>query len=518
MSKKKIPRVDEWMPTSEDSLIKYDGKLIIAPFDKIFNKPAVSILNTFNIIKNSYVAKLDMITNYINYFIKYYDEDNELLVAYLKLKAFADNKGYAVATRRDSLDGGLSRYIQYVYHILMSESIQNKINKMVEDNYYLDIESKDDKQYSVALEFTTHHAEILMRISIAMKLMIPPMFHYINKMKVGLDRMRTKTNDQQYQFTYKDYIFRFYQGLFEVFSDDDVDIYNKLWLSCCSRINVHHNSNKLTWEQRVIYATTPATQTQEMFKDRIVCETMFQYVFNKNIIAFNHVILRNQLTYFSYERYSRNRIELSHVKDADGLSGLDKLEMNLIKLDESVSIMSDVNIKETIKYIANRMHMKVKKKEIRYYMEHVAVSKFQVQLCHYFYAKEFGGYRDLVFLSKHQYFKLIILLKRRLRAQGMIYLPEILTANIEGRLNARTIRNDKFLSKIKASDLYNEIVENKYSELNETGNNTILNILSTLINTKFRVVDYDNPDKLGELIEVNQDVISDEFLSFVNQI
>ena len=33
-----------------------------------------------------------------------------------------------------------------------------------------------------------------------------------------------------------------------------------------------------------------------------------------------------------------------------------------------------------------------------------------------------------------------------------------------------------------------------------------------------KIVDYDNEDKLGETIEVNQDVISDEFLNYLNQL
>ena len=95
----------------------------------------------------------------------------------------------------------------------------------------------------------------------------------------------------------------------------------------------------------------------------------------------------------------------------------------------------------------------------------------------------------------------------------------ILTANIDGKLNSRTIRNDKFLTKIQTSDIYQSIMTNKYSILHDIGkDDLILKILSRMINTKFTVVNYDHPEQLGETIEVNQDIISEEFLNFLNQL
>lgn len=507
---KTIPRVDEWIPSKEDSIVKYDGKLVIVPFDTIFKNTKIGILNAFNILKDSYVSRLDIVTHYINYFIKFYDEDNELMLAYLKLKAMADNKDQHIT---------IQVFIQFVYNVLLSESMRKKIVDMVEDNYYIDVSSDDGKKYNESLEFTEEHAKILMQMSTAMKLMIPIMFHYINKIKYSKEKERTKNRKKNHHFSYKSYLYRFYAGLFDIFGGENVDIYNKLWISTWSRINVHHQANKTIWEQKAIYGTTTVTHMDELLRDKIICETMFKYQFNKNIVSFNHVILKNQLGFFICERYATNRIEISSKKDVSGLSGLDKLEMNSTKLDESVAILSAVNIKHTIKRIEKQLRYKVSADEIDYYAKHITITKFQVQLCQYFYARTFGGYRDLSLLNRRNYFKLLILLKKRLRLQGMIYLPDILTANIDGRLNARTIRNDKFLTKIESSDLYRSIMENKYSTLESIGKgDIIINTLSTLINTKFTIVDYDNPDRLGETIEVNQDMISDEFLSFINQL
>lgn len=201
------------------------------------------------------------------------------------------------------------------------------------------------------------------------------------------------------------------------------------------------------------------------------------------------------------------------------MSGLDKLEMNATKMDESTVILSGINIKKTIKRIKKKMHITIDKEELEFYRSNLRITKFQSRLVFYFYAKYFGGYRDLNLLNRTQYLKLLIMLKKRLQYQGFVYFPQILTANIEGRLNSRTIRNDKFLTKIETSTIYQSIITDKYSTLTDINkSDLILNLLSTILNTTFTFVDYDRPDMMGTVIELNQDAVSDEFLNFLNQL
>ena len=257
----------------------------------------------------------------------------------------------------------------------------------------------------------------------------------------------------------------------------------------------------------------------ELLKDKIISETMFKYRFDKNVVSFNYVVLEKQLGFFLIEPYKTNRIELSAKKDLSGLSGLDKLEMNSSKLDESIVILSDINIKQTIKRIKKNMHMDISDDELEFYRNNLKITRLQSQLVFYYYAKYFNGYRDLNLLNRTQYLKLLIMLKKRLQYQNFIYFPQIISANIESKLNARTIRNDKFLTKIQTSQIYQSLVENKYSTLeNINKGDTILNLLSTLLNTTFTFVDYEHPDMLGNPIELNQDMVSDEFLNFLNQL
>lgn len=494
----KFIRVDEWKPGPNDCVVGFDGKLVIIPFDKLFKKDKIKTFNSFVIKKESYVNKLERIVHYINYFVKFYDTNQELLLAYLKLKYMVDNKKAKINQRT---------FIKIMYSILFTDSIKAKITQMVDDNFYIDpgAGKKPGAVYNEALEFTAAHAKVMLKISISMKLMVPILFHFINASNNGDKTLR---------------LYSFYENLFHGMYDPEINIYNKLWITAMAKINVNFIVHRPSWEQREIVGMDPLLYLDSLLKDKLISETMFKYNFNNNIISFNSVVLDKQLGFFLSEDYKQNRVELTSKKDPDsGLSGLDKLEMNLTKIDESASVMSDLNIKSTIKKIKKKMNICIPKEEIEFYIDNHKMHKFQTQLVFYYYAKYFNGYRDLNLLTRKQYMKLLVLLKRRLQIQGNVYLPQILSGNIENRINTRTIQNTKFLTKIENSSVYQSLIADKFSTLNDLNkSNVIINLLSTILNTSFTIADYDNLDKTGEVLEINPDILSDEFLNFLNQI
>lgn len=256
----KFIRVDEWKPSKADIKVDYDGKLMVIQFDKLFSRTEGDALNTFIIKKESYVKRLPDLCQYINYFIKYYDHDNELLLAYLKLKYLLDNKQNKIS---------LETCIKLIYSILLTESMTNKIKKMTEDNYYIDLTNNTGIKYNETLEFTADHAKVLMNISISMKIMVPIMFHYLNIYNYIKDRS---------------YIFRFYEGLFDLYGKE-IDIYNKLFISIHSKVNVNYVRNKVIWNQREFFGVDPLIQMVELLKDKIISETIFKFQFDKNVVS-----------------------------------------------------------------------------------------------------------------------------------------------------------------------------------------------------------------------------------------
>lgn len=493
-----IVKVEDWIPSSKDNIVKYDGKVLVIPFDKYFNQSG-DMLNIFVIKREAYTNELPVICKYINYFIKFYDTDDELLMGYLRMKFLIDT--------RKKVFNKHKHFISMMYDTIMTKSVIEKIDKMVEDNYDINVESSNSKAvYAEELKYTNEHAKILLKISTGMKFLVPIIFHYINSKKIEKE---------------ESILFKCYSNLFTIFGEleDGTNIYDKLYMTVLSRVKSNVNQNKGSWYQHEILGDDPVTYTDELLKERFICGVMFKYIFSKNIISLNSKVLDRQLIFFLKQKYTHDLREVSHIVDNDGLSNIDKMEMSSAKLDESMVIMSSVNIKHSMKRILKQMRCEISKEEIKYYKKHYKINKFQSQLVLYFYAKYFGGFRDLHLLNETQYITLLILLKKRLQVFGNIYLPQLLSGNIQSRLSTRTIQNNKFVSKVENSDLYQKLVDDKFSTVGEIGKpRLILNMMSILLNTTFTFVDYDNPELLGEKIEVNPDTLCDEFLTFLNQI
>lgn len=203
----KKPLITNWKPKKNQLLVERDGKLLVCHFDKIFGEPEkLNEYSKFIIGKESYINRLDAIERTINYFEAYYDTDNELIAAFLKIKYTLDNKRMFTEDNMDS-------YIQFIYDVIFNERIVDRINQMVEDNYKGDIETpaedkkkflKNEKKHLESLEFTNRHVKILLAISTSMKIMAGPLFHYIQRNKIKLPKGT-------------DIMFRFYQHLFDLF-------------------------------------------------------------------------------------------------------------------------------------------------------------------------------------------------------------------------------------------------------------------------------------------------------------
>lgn len=485
-------KVDEWKCPEEKKVIFENGKLVIIPFEVIFERESFQSFSTFIIKKESYLKQMPVITKYINYFVEFYDKDKELIMAYLQLKFIIDRKGGKKLKEKS--------FIKIMYERLFTPTMVEKIKQMTEDNWYIDVEEGSEK-YKKELCFTNEDAKTLMNISMCIKIMTPVLFHYLN-IHSSLRKIS---------------LYKYYENLFDIFNNEEGEIYEKLWLTTLNKLNASYGVNKKLFDQREILGTSKLGYLDDLVKKNLVSETVVRYVFDNKLINLNVAVLNKQMGFFTKDKYKKNLIEATTVRDSEGLSGLDKLEMNSTKIDETHIVLSKINIKNMINRIEKNMDsMGVTEEEIQFYKDFHKPSEIHVQLVFYYYAKYFGGYRDLKTIVRSQYFKLLVLLKKKLELQRYTYLPLILTSNIQNDINRRKIQNAKFLSKIENSPVYQSMMENKYYLVKELDKPDPISIISTLINTKFTYVDYNDIESLGQVIEVNNDILSSEVINFVN--
>ena len=251
------------------------------------------------------------------------------------------------------------------------------------------------------------------------------------------------------------------------------------------------------------------------------------------------------------EQYSKNLTEITNSKNTDGLSGADKMSMNLSKIDEGITIMSDINIPMTIEYLKRRFDITISSDEVDFYIKHHKPEDIQIQLVRSFFAKYFGSYRDLLLCTRRDYITLMLLLKKKLMIElgyedeneeidetdineseeiitdengniiktdntmRPVALPYIISGNLSDHINTRVIRNIKFTEKVESSYTFQKLQEENHKYLNCIKPNYDMSLISSLINTKFTYVEYEHPELLGQEITYSDDKISDEILFFL---
>ena len=544
------PPIALWESSPENEYVTRDGKLFICKFDRIFTDPgiksSVKQLERFMIDKTSYQKQLDQITHYVNFFINMYDPENELLTAYFRIKSVVDKDNWfkiptipydqtdndAMLEWKDERDKIIDEFISFVMETVFSEDnhIAEHIKQLTLDNYLDDIESgndrakKNDKVYLESLEFTNKHVRIMLSISFAMKMISPIMFHYFYMNQVKLE----KTSD---------FIFRFYKPLFEIFGDG-VNMFNKIYVYVKSRVLESHSINQMMFEKREIFGIDKQNVIDLFVKKVIISENMVKYTFPsnwsektqkyvENPIGFNKTIIKFQLGYFIKEVYDKNLTEVSNIKNSEGLSGSDKMEMNIRKLDEGKAILATMNASITTRKIMERFDIPVTMEEVEYMKDHWKIANTQKKLIQSFVAKFYGNFRDTQLLTRNDFCMLALIIKKKLLIDSgydisdpvgkMAVLPYILTGNMWGKATSRIVRSNKYFSKLEQDLYYTELCKSQYSMLLRLNNHEdeIKNILMSIVNSRFTYVTPENPDLLNKDIVFNEDKVGSELLAFL---
>lgn len=221
--------VDSWTPNDEDKIFRTVKGALILPVSKFYGVENPN-LDTFVLsTKRCYngTEMLDHLPLYMNYFIKFYDPDKELLMIMYHIKYMMD---YYPSYTKDM-------FVNDLFRMIMSNSIMAKANVMNDQNYTLNLDKKNyrnDKNPS--LQYRDRHAKILMLISLIMNMMIPLLTHfiYVNKLQ----------NSNQFLLEIIDII------LERMRMSTGVDMYNKLYETSISNVTRDTKDNSVLWEMQ----------------------------------------------------------------------------------------------------------------------------------------------------------------------------------------------------------------------------------------------------------------------------
>lgn len=485
--------IDEWEPSEEDKIFKTVKGAIILNVSEFYGIEMNTNLDAFMLnVKRSYndPKMRAHTTQYLNYFEKFYDMDNELLMIFYRLKYLID---YEACYTKEAFIADLEKYI-------MDGTISLKAGYLTRDNYNLHLTYRNKSNPS--LQYSDRHGLILMKISVLMNIMIPLLCHFMYS--------RSISNST-------DFLLEVYDILIHKF---DVDIYNKLYETSISNVVRNSKRNKGIWMLQDIRALNETTHALQCVTN-ILLNIIPKYIFSENIIHFNYKSIQKNTGFQVLAiEYECTFISLSSSKrDLDNNSEFDKFESFLTKSDESLYQQNKVNSQYTMELI-DLMYGPFSSEEINHYIKalsvdgRVVINSFQKELIFNLFYKYFGDPQSVNAINLDDYIKLIIAARRILETNGLVLLPYILSSKIV-RLATRKNVNKKELVKLESSPLYDRIKHRYKSEKIEKH---ILNIIAVLLSSEFQAIDTDDDEIDGTMINVVPELICEEVLMYISLI
>lgn len=484
-----FPNIDEWEPVEkEDTIFSTIKGFIIAPIAQCFKVEDLN-LNYFNMSPKKCYNSEDTrvhLCKYLNYFEKYFDPDKELLVTMAKIKYMID---YVPEYSSDN-------FIYDVRVYILGESLVRKAMHLVECNYSLDLSYKN---IADVLQYTNEHAKIMLCMSILMKCTAPLITHYAYTHRRG---------------EIDDAIMEVFDIILHLFP---VDIYAKLFETAISNVGKSQHRNAPLWGKQDIRGKDVVTHSYSSVSN-IIINIMPKYKFDKSIVALNYTSIQKnndcQITDISYEF---NFVSLSSSKrDEDNVSDFDKYESNIIKQNEALYLQMKCNAAETMKNIEYQLGP-FDMREVMFYKEQLSnsdknhpIHNFQKNLIFNLFYKYFGDTESIKNINSVDYIKLMLAARNMLKGSYMVILPYVISGKIEKYVSRKTV-NKKELAKIKSSPYY-EMFWKRYQ--NEKAEKQLFSIIATIISSSFRMIDFNNKEINGKIMDILPDIIIEETLAY----
>lgn len=465
---------------------------------------------TFTISRTAFQNKLVPVCQYLSYFTEFYDPEKELLSLYMYMKNIIDNGPHSLTI------------IEFKKHLLgkifKDYRIKDNIYRMVEDNHYIDatIDKRSGRVFNGPDDFTNDDIKRLLAISMMLKIIIPPVEHYI-----ATNTIYANDDPLINNITLDLFVDMFY------FAGDQHDEYEadiiqeKLYIFTEKKVRKHYKGHSVIWEQQAaLRGTTESSQLDRLLVKFLLSDNFFKFQFNNALSSFLKAIIETQLK-FTVQKlsYNYNPVRVTAEKGPDGLSGIDKLEQSQIKVDETKATRSYKALSDVISRLEKK-YGHISEEEIAFYTKYLFnMDKFHNDLLNYNFAKEFDGFTELKSCSIRQVMKFVILAKRALSRKGFKELQWLISSLLKGKLSNRLLQNSKFINKLKASSTYTHLINDKYDIMVEgLRDDPILKIISRVLNNQYTFVEYEQPELTGENIVFTEDIISDEILNFIDEI
>lgn len=467
--------------------------------------------------KKSFINNINLSLRYINYFIEYFDDDDELLNAYFNMM---------FQIHYTKLDMSVENFVDSLFAFMATESMVDKVIRMVEYNTDTSLIKKTDRTYDESIQLTVEHLKAIMGVSCFHKFVIPIVSHYYTLRKKELEKEGVSDRDLYYQ------VFSSFIPLFD--KHYDIKLYGKLYHTATTRISKTENQENTMWKRRNRFGTTVTSFANELICDYL-CEISQKVVFNRSAIIFIHVCfdkaIKNELIQSDKYEMSDMKMEASDSVN-ETISRWDRWQMDKTMHSEKDRLRAHVSIIDSINRLGyevgiNFPQMESKdpkdikatkelREEYEYYMENVKrpFNDTQVYLMHLYYSGKTHSSEEGKQMEIPMMIKLIMIMKRDLASRNFNYLPYFISSEVMVSA-ARKCNRKRVENCLETHPSYSDWKEEYGDMMDALNKERLLNELKMIMSCPVRVIDYEQVELRGRKMTPTECCVVDEWLRFM---
>lgn len=568
-TKRNIPKADEgyskndlsdealkqfYIDANVGEFLKAEGKFIHFEFGEWLDpykinsvgdeeNPLIKRISYAEISKQSFINNINLSLRYINYFIEYFDDDDELLTAYFQIMFMLHYKNLKMT---------VDDFINHILVWFATDSMFEKVIRMVEYNTDETLIKKSERAYDESIQLTVDHLKAIMGVSCFHRFVIPVVSHFYTIRGKG----------QLGGITDKDLYFKIFSSFIPMFDDFyGINLYDKIYHTATTRISKTENQEAAMWKRRERFGVTTTSFTNDLMREYIN-EISQKTMFNKSAIVFLHVCfdkaIKNELlksdkyemsdmrmepsdnvneTISRFDRWvmdkthhnEKDRLRaLVSIKDAVQRNGLavgidfqlaeqyrnDMLELarkGTTDVDDARGILK---VKYPLRYrTADFNELQSILDEYDYYTENIKTPLHDTQLyiIQLYFASKVSSSDEIKMLEMPDIIRFIMIMKRDLPERNYVYLPFFISSELI-TTSAKKITKKSLERIFKEHPSYPDFEENYKNTIEILNMDKLIGEMQVIVSTPLKIVDYTMTEYRGNILNPSDIIVTNEFM------
>lgn len=496
--------------------------------------PTIRKLSYLEISKKSFMHNMNTSARYINYFIEYFDEDDELMNAYFEIMfrlRFDGAKNDEKGKKKNKIKIPPDVFSEYMMAYFATPNIIEKVAEMVEYNIDPSLIKKTDRKYDESIQLTLDHLKTIMAVSCLHKFMIPIVSEYYSQMQDVI--LSEFSSDKDFYYVVFSKVIKKFDQYY------NVRLFEKLYHTATTRISKTINRDSAMWNRRNRQGVDPVEFTAKLMRDFIV-DISQKTLFSQSAIIFIHVCfdraISNELRQKDQFDFSDMKMEASDSVN-EKISPFDKWRTNYAGHDQKEEIRSIVSIEDIIIRTGNEFDFEFKpfignsakkggkelskcakktQKEFEFYRDNISqpLTDAQLFIIYLYIASKLGTTADFPQLDYSDIVRFIMIMKREFHKRNYSYLSLFISGKVDTSSNTR-INTNKLMKEFKSHPCYEDLID-EYRDTQMLLNlDRLMIVLKVIASCPIRVVEYSFKEFNGKYGRPELYCVIDEFIQFL---